>query len=178
MILNNYYNICKQLYSQIGYSNPSFGVAFTATNGSSVTTYANGEYYCKDPMCFNLTSTSVIYTALPGTGNKSGNSIGIVFGSNDTPVTPDDYTTDAIPNITVVNITISRVNTSNGKLTVIFKNGNSSPITIKDVIICGGCGASNYSSPHAAIIREVFPQPITVEAGQHFTFSLTKSYGE
>jgi hypothetical protein len=177
MVLNNYYNMCKQLYAQIGTpTGPEFAVPVKLTNGSSSTSYGRS----RDPMIFflNTLASSYVLTTLPGSGTRQAYYIHIVFGTNDTPPTPDDYTTDAIAGINYVSGTITAEDENKGKLTVIFKNNNSSSITIKDVLICGCAEVGNNYVVHPAIYREVFPQPITVEAGQHFTFSLTKSYGE
>lgn len=178
MILNNYYKMCKQLYSQITLSNPWEGSAVILSNGNSSTgcypspSSSRGE---KDPLCFQISaiSSSYIFTSLPGAYTYSGFSLAIVFGDNDTPVTPDDYTTSAFSNISLNSGTIE------GKtLHLIFRNNNAQTITIKDVMIFSNCCCYSDTGTMPAIIREVLPEPITVEAGNYFTFNLTKSYGD
>ena len=176
MILNNYYNMCKQLYTQFTPSNPDKGTPVILTNGSSSTGYGRD----RDPLifCLNSIASTYIKTTLPGTSTENGLGTNIVFGTNDTPPTPDDFTTDAISNINFVSGSISNVDSKSSKVEIIFKNNNKSAITIKDVLICSNASYGTSTSVRPAIFREVFPQPITVEAGQNFTFKLTKSYGD
>lgn len=175
MLLENYYKASKYVYELIGYNSPSQVVTVKLTDGSESTlgTYQSGM---KDPLMFqiySLTSSNYIYTTLPQRGSRYGGSLTVVFGNNDTPATYTDYTTTAIPNIVWHSSTVE-----NGGILFMFRNNNSTPITIKDILLCGNICTGTDSSYVYAIYREVLSEPITVEAGNYFTFFLKKTYGE
>lgn len=187
MLLNNYYNLYEA--STYLYRTPSNyypSGSFVAGAPTLQLKQDDGNYADITPdMCgaqgiadklsgyFQQTPPSVsnvFATKAPTTGANNYKTY-IAFGSGTTPPTLDDYTVEEfIDNIAP---TATRViSIENGKrIYFTFTNNNEYTINISEVVVYGNIAAYMYETKLGALLREVFPIPITVEAGESFIFS-------
>lgn len=99
------------------------------------------------------------------------NGVRFLFGSDNTPVTIDDYKLgELVTNyigVAMNHTTFSDYGVNVFHVTRTIKNTSESPITIKEMGIFG-----MYSNKIFMLAREVLPEPVTIEPGKMHDFAM------
>lgn len=99
----------------------------------------------------------------------------MVLGTGDTPPTVEDY---KLSGELITSLTYQGQPTlnDNNSLTysILVTNNTEQPVTIKEVCLAIGTGATANDSGAAALLtRDVLPNPVTLNVGDSKTFSIT-----